>query len=57
MNHVHAAAQLLDDPVVRDGLADHWSRILRLGEGQVNEGHRFSGVLEELLARNPDYTH
>jgi hypothetical protein len=25
-----AATELLDDPVMRDGLADHWSRILRL---------------------------
>jgi hypothetical protein len=31
VNHTHpAAAQLLDDAVVRDGLADHRSRILRL---------------------------
>ena len=30
IDHAHpAAAQLLDDAVVRDGLADHWPRILR----------------------------
>jgi hypothetical protein len=30
VDHTHAAAaQFLDDAVVRDGLADHWSRILR----------------------------
>ena len=26
----HTAAELFDDAVVRDSLADHWSRILRL---------------------------
>ena len=31
VDHTHpAAAQLLDNAVVRDGLADHWRRILRL---------------------------
>ena len=31
VDHAHpTAAELLDDAVVRDGLADHWSRILRL---------------------------
>jgi len=30
-NNAHAApAELLDDAVVRDGLSDHWSRIVRL---------------------------
>ncbi len=30
VDHAHAAAtQFLDNSVVRDGLADHWSRILR----------------------------
>ena len=38
VNHAHApAAQFLDDAVVRDGLADHWSRILRPRNRQVNE--------------------
>jgi hypothetical protein len=32
-----AAAQLLVDAVVRDGLADHWSRIVRLRNQQVDE--------------------
>ena len=30
VDHTHAAAaELLDDAVVRDGLADHWSTMLR----------------------------
>src|SRR5260370_39877051 len=38
VNNSHAAtAEFLDDAVMRDHLADHWSRILRLGRGQVNE--------------------
>jgi len=38
VDHTHpSTAQLLDDAVVRDGLTDHWSRILRLRNGQVNE--------------------
>jgi hypothetical protein len=32
-----AAAELLDEAVVQDGLADHWSRIARLRNQQVNE--------------------
>ena len=44
VNHTHApAAELLSDAVVRDGLADHWSRILRLGNGQVNESRDLAG--------------
>jgi hypothetical protein len=39
VNHTHpATAEFLDDAVMRDGLADQWSRILRLRNGQVNEG-------------------
>ena len=31
VDHTHPpAAEFFDDPVVRDGLADHWSRIVRL---------------------------
>ena len=31
VDHTHpAAAELLDNAVVRDGLADHWSRMLRV---------------------------
>jgi hypothetical protein len=33
-----AATELLDDAVVRNGLADHWQRILRRCHRQVNEG-------------------
>jgi hypothetical protein len=32
-----AAAQLLDDAIVRDGLTDHSAEILGLEVGQVNE--------------------
>ena len=49
VNNTHpAAAQLLDDVVVRDGLANHWAEILGLRLGQVNEGvevGRFCGSL------------
>jgi len=31
-------AWLLNDAVVRNGLADHWRGILRPEKGQVNEG-------------------
>jgi hypothetical protein len=38
VNDTHpAAAELLDDTVVRDGLANHWAEILGPGLGQVNE--------------------
>jgi serine/threonine protein kinase len=38
VNHAHSAAELLDDAVVRNGLADHQGQILRGGDRQVNEG-------------------
>jgi serine/threonine protein kinase len=38
VNHAHSAAELLDDAVVRNGLADHQGQILRGGNRQVNEG-------------------
>jgi len=39
IGYAHAAAtELLDDAVVRNGLADHWREILRLRDGQVNGG-------------------
>jgi hypothetical protein len=31
------AVEVLDDAIVRNDLADHWSRILGLRNGQVNE--------------------
>jgi hypothetical protein len=38
VDHTHpAAAQLLDEAVVRDGLPDHWAEMLGLEVGQVNE--------------------
>jgi hypothetical protein len=36
--HTHAATtELLDDAIVRNGLADHWCRILCWRNRQVNE--------------------
>ena len=38
VHHAHAAAQLLDDAVVRDGLANHGVGVMVGGVwGQVNE--------------------
>src|ERR1022692_3558514 len=43
IDHAHpATAQLLDDLVVRDSLADHLAEILGLRVGQVNEGQQVS---------------
>jgi hypothetical protein len=42
VDHTHPAAELFDDAVVRDGLADHWAEILGPGLGQVNEGAKGS---------------
>ena len=44
-----AATELLDDAVVRDGLTDHWRRMLRLGIGQVNETLGFWSASAGLL--------
>jgi len=56
VNHTHpASAQLLDDAVVRDGLADHWAEMLRLEVGQVNESVEVGCVPKDQLAKNPDY--
>jgi hypothetical protein len=47
VHHTHPSApKLLDDAVVRDGLADHWGRILRLQDGQVNESRGVGGWRE-----------
>ena len=38
VDHTHPdTAQLLDNPIVRDGLADHWPVILGVRSQQVNE--------------------
>ena len=52
-----AAAEFLDDAVVRNGLADHWAEILGPGRGQVNEGVEVACVIKGQLVKNPDYTH
>ncbi|MGA9543295.1 MAG: hypothetical protein WBQ85_06990, partial [Candidatus Sulfotelmatobacter sp.] len=58
VDHTHpAAAQLLDDVVMRDGLAKHWGEILGPGLGQVNEGVQVEGGSERRLTINPRSTH
>src|ERR1035441_3958375 len=45
VDHAHsAAADLAEDAVVRDDLANHLAEILRLGVEQVNEGQQVGGV-------------
>ena len=56
VDHAHAAAaQFLDDAVVRDGLPDHWAEILGPEIRQVNEGVEVGGVPERQLAIHPHY--
>jgi len=44
VDYAHAAAaQLLNDAVVRDGVPDHWRRILLLRNDQVNESRDLGG--------------
>ena len=58
VNDAHpAAAELLDDAVVRDGLADHWRQILRDEERQVNERHGVGANPHGWLARHRHSTH
>src|SRR5262249_24579190 len=38
-----AAVQFFDDAVMRDGLSDHWTEMLGLEVGQVNEGRAVVG--------------
>ena len=53
VDDTHATAtELLDDPIVRDGLADHWRGILLRPQMQVNESREFDGVLERLVVKN-----
>ena len=52
-----ATAELLDDAVVRDGLADHWAEILGPEIGQVNETREVGCLPEAQLAKNRHYTH
>ena len=47
-----SAAQLLDDAVVRDSLADHLAEILGLGVGQVNEGRQVGVASKRQLTIN-----
>src|ERR1700730_18230136 len=58
IDHTHAApAELLDDAVVRDGLSNHWSRILRLSTEQVNESRGVDSVSKQSLAKNRHVHH
>src|ERR1035438_5823365 len=53
VDHPHTAdTQLLDDAVVRDGLADHWRRILRWRNTQVNERREVGSVSKQSLAQH-----
>src|ERR1019366_4681909 len=57
VDHTHpAAAKLLDDAVVRDGLSDHPAEILGPDAGQVNERRGFREHFDGLLAKNPHST-
>jgi len=52
VDHAHAAAtQLLDDAVVRNGLADHSCRILRGRNWQVDERRGVGSVSKGLLLK------
>jgi len=48
VHHSHTtAAKLLDDTVMRDGLADHWRESYVDEEGQVNESRAVVDALKE----------
>ena len=51
--HTHSATtELLDDAVMRDGLADHWrDAMLCVTPRQVNENQRDDDVLDAQLAK------
>src|ERR1017187_2554940 len=54
IDHTHAAAtEFLDDTVVRNGLVDHWRRILRWWSAQVNETREVGSVSKESLGNIP----
>jgi len=58
VNDAHAAAaELVDDVVARNGLADHWRQILRDEERQVNERHGVGANPHGWLARHRHSTH
>src|SRR5208282_3152999 len=53
IDNTHApTTELLDDAVVRDGLADHSWRILRGRNGQVNESRGLGAISRGLLLQN-----
>ncbi len=58
VDHAHpAAAELLDDAVVRDGLANHCAEILGSRSGQVNGGREFGCTPKSKLARHRHINH
>jgi hypothetical protein len=50
---LYRAAELLDDAVVRDGLADHWRKILLGRNGQVNESRGVGGDSKGVVVESP----
>ena len=55
VHHAHSAAtQFLDDAVVRDGSPDHCGEILRVPNGQVNEGRGVSRVSRYPVEKGAD---
>src|ERR1019366_5313885 len=58
VDNTHAAtAKLLDDAVMRNGVADHSWRILRGRNRQVNQSGGVGGISRGLLAKNRVNTH
>ena len=56
VDHTHpATAELLDDAVVRDGLADHWRESYAGKMGKSTKRRKLT-YLERLLAQNSDFT-
>ena len=57
IDHAHSAAtELLHDAIVRDGLADHWERMLRCQIRQVNESRGVGAIPNVFLQRRHFYS-
>ena len=58
VHHTHAApAELLNDAIVRDGLADHAQACYGGRVGKSMKAVEFGPISIGLLAKNRDYTH